>query len=368
MLTALYIHIPFCDSICSYCDFHKEMAKLSKKEEYIKALLLELTMNKSHLSSIKTIYIGGGTPTSLPNDLLILFLSQLSTIVDVSSLEEFTIEGNPNDFDIDKVNILHQFGISRVSLGVQTFNKEQLTNLHRTHDKEDVMTAITNLRNVGITNINIDLIFSLPNQTIKEVETDVAELLKLDVPHISYYSLILEEKTLLYHLYEKGELRLNSEELEVDMYQLIIKKLKENGYNHYEISNFSKKGFESKHNSIYWMNQDYLGVGSGSHSLLDNKRFYNIRNVKKYIESVTNGNIPSIKEERNALQEEMIMGLRLLKGIKVAEVESKYKINLLHTYPLIKDFIEKGLLKQQNGYISLTNKGLMVGNIVFSIF
>lgn len=368
MLTALYIHIPFCDQICIYCDFHKEMAKDSKKKRYLNALLKELDSYKGELSSLQTIYIGGGSPTSLePNDLIML-LSAVKDAVDVNNVVEYTIESNPNDITPIKTRILKEYGVNRVSLGVQTFHNHHLSFLGRNHKREDIARSIELLRATGIDNVSIDLIFSLPGQTLDEVKHDLKEAIKLNPTHISYYSLIFEEKTTLYYLYEKDKVQMNEEDLEATMYQEIIETLTTNGYHHYEISNYAKRGFESKHNTIYWTNEDYLGIGSGSHSLYNNKRFYNVPNVTKYIEQITKGNTVQEIELIEPLRETLMMGLRLMDGINVSAIELKYGIDLFSTYPELNEYIEKRILKLLNNKLSFTKEGLMLGNLVFSIF
>ncbi len=369
MLTALYVHVPFCEKICVYCDFHKEIATLAKKTKYIDALIIELTKNRDNLKDIKTVYIGGGTPSNLPNDLLEKLLKAINKTIDINEDVEFSIETNPNDINIEKAKLFKQYNINRVSVGVQTFNDKHLKFLGRTHNKSDVVNAVNNLTEVGINNINIDMIFSLVGQTENELTKDIEEVLKLDITHLSYYSLILEEKTTLYHLYNQNKVSMNSEDTEALMYNIVIDSLVNNGFNHYEISNFSKDGFESKHNTIYWKNLDYLGIGSGSHSLINNKRFYNESNVTKYVNDTVN-DISEIKVEYDTepLREELIMGLRLLKGINISNLNNKYNIDLLNDYKELNEFIKKDLLILENGYIRFTRKGLMLGNLVFGIF
>ncbi|KFZ26099.1 MAG: Oxygen-independent coproporphyrinogen-III oxidase 1 [Candidatus Izimaplasma bacterium HR2] len=369
MLTALYIHVPFCEKICVYCDFHKEIATLTKKTKYIDALIKELIKNKDTLKNIKTVYIGGGTPSNLPLDLLEKLLEAINENINITNEVEFSIETNPNDITIQKALLFSKYNINRVSVGVQTFNNDHLKFLGRTHNKSDVINAVNNLHKAGINNINIDMIFSLVKQTEAELREDIKEVLKLDITHLSYYSLILEEKTTLYHLYNQNKVSMNSEDIEALMYNIVIDSLVENGFNHYEISNFCKDGFESNHNTIYWKNLDYLGIGSGSHSLINNKRFYNESNVTKYINDTMN-DIDEIKVEYDTepLREELIMGLRLLKGININDINTKYNIDLLEDYKELNEFIKKDLLVLDNGFIHFTRKGLMLGNLVFGIF
>lgn len=368
MLTALYIHIPFCDQICIYCDFHKEMAKESKKKRYINALLTELKTYKNELKNIRTIYIGGGSPTSLEPKELIMLLSEIRKQIDLSKIAEYTIESNPNDVTPLKANILKEYGINRVSLGVQTFNDKHLTFLGRNHKKADIASSIALLRANDIQNVSIDLIFSLPGQTLEEVQYDIKEAISLKPSHISYYSLIFEEKTKLYYMYEQDKIAMNPEDLEADMYEAIIQTLPGNGYHHYEISNYALKGFESKHNTIYWKNKPYLGIGSGSHSLYQNKRFFNIPNVTKYIEEMTKGGLVREEEAIEPLRETLMMGLRLLEGVNVTEIEKTYDIKLLERYPALQEYIDTNILTLIDNQLSFTKKGLMLGNLVFSIF
>jgi oxygen-independent coproporphyrinogen-3 oxidase len=345
------------------------MATLNKKTKYIDALIKEIELNKDSFKYIETIYIGGGTPSNLPNALLEKLLQAINSTIEINNTIEFTIETNPNDIDKEKAVLFHKYNINRVSIGVQTFDKTHLAFLGRTHHKKDVINAISNLKEAGINNINIDMIFSLVKQTKEELKEDIKELLKLDITHISYYSLILEEKTTLYHLYNQDKISMNSEEMEALMYNIVIDSLVKNGYNHYEISNFSKPNFESKHNTIYWTNLNYLGLGSGSHSLIDGKRYYNKSNVTKYINNMLkNMNEFKVEYETEPLREELIMGLRLLKGINIENINHKYNIDLLKEYKELNDYIDKGLLILENGNIHFTRSGLMLGNLIFGIF
>ncbi len=369
MLTALYIHIPFCEKICTYCDFHKEIASLDKKKRYMSSLIKELNNHKFEYSNLLTIYIGGGTPSSLPIDLIEDLFICIDSLINVKALAEFTIETNPNDITIELAQLFQNYGINRVSVGVQTFNKSHLEFLGRTHNKNDVTTAIDNLLKCNIDNINVDMMFSLINQSLEELEEDIAEVLKLPIKHISYYSLILEEKTKLHYLYRQNKISMNDEDLEALMYNKVIDSLINAGFNHYEISNFSKKGYKSLHNLVYWKNKQYLGLGSGSHSLYRGKRFSNIRNIRKYILALQEEGYP-IRETHNIepLREELIMGLRLLSGVNINYVNNKYNVDLLELYPEIEEFINQNLLELKNDQLYFTRNGLMLGNTIFSIF
>lgn len=369
MLTALYIHIPFCDHICTYCDFHKEIGKESKQIAYINSLIKELSFYQDKYENIQTIYIGGGTPSSLNSKLLELLFTSIKKYINLNNVTEFTVECNPNDVNQQLIDLFLKYQISRVSLGVQTFNQSHLDFLGRTHDKVDVLNAIDLLNLNNITNISVDLMFALTNQTLDDLKSDIDEVLNLKIKHISYYSLILEEKTKLYQLYTKNKISLIDEDLEGLMYNVVIDSLTSNGFNHYEISNFSKDNYESTHNLIYWKNKDYLGIGVAAHSLIGNERFYNITNTTKYIETV-NTDLNKIRTSylREELREELMMGLRLLKGINIEDVNQRFNIDLFSKYPDLNEFIKQNILQLSNGNLFFTRKGLLIGNIVFGIF
>jgi len=345
------------------------MATTSKKTRYINALLRELTYYKAELQHIKTIYIGGGTPTSLSEALLTVLLAKVAKTVNMQNIEEFTIECNPNDITETKALLFFKYGVNRISMGVQTFNEKHLKFLGRAHTKHDIYHGINVLRNATISNINIDMIFSLPNQTLEELQEDLTLALELDVPHISYYSLIFEEKTKLYHLYLKNKVEMQSEDNEADMYNTVIDTISGNKYEHYEISNFAKQGFQSMHNRVYWENKEYLGLGSGSHSLFKGKRFFNERNVSRYIEKLEASELPNREVEvLEPLREEMIMGLRLMNGVNLKEIELKYNLNLFEEYPELQTYIDQGILQLEEQQLKFTRSGLLLGNLVFSIF
>lgn len=369
MLTSLYIHIPFCEHICTYCDFHKELATEKKQTLYVNALCKELIHRRNDLVNIKTVYIGGGTPLSLNNELLTQLLETINEVVMVNQIVEFTIESNPNNIDKPTIELLRHYGVNRLSIGVQTFDEKQLKFLGRDHQLSDVQQSIALLQSMSFPNISIDMMFSLINQTIEELQYDIDQVLSLNVDHISYYSLILEEKTKLHHLLQQGNISMNTEELEEIMYNIVIDGLTAKGYHQYEISNFAKDNRESFHNKAYWLYENYLGVGSGAHSFVDGVRFYHEPNVTSYINRIESGNFtPHIEYEVHDIGDEMMMGLRLIKGVPIEYINRKYDIDLLEKYPEIQNHIDNNLLEINNGYIRLTRKGIMLGNIVFATF
>lgn len=368
-MLGLYIHIPFCKAICSYCDFPKEIANIDKQNAYLKALIKEMEHYNLAALTIDTIYIGGGTPSALNQDQLHFLLSSIKNVIDVTKLQEYTIEANPNDITLEKAKLFYDFGVNRISLGVQTFNDYHLRSVNRKHTNNDVYHAINALHQAGIANINIDLIFNLPKQKLEDVQRDLETALTLNITHISYYSLILEENTKLYYDVLKKKAVINDEEIEAEMFETIIKTLKSSAFKHYEISNFAKEGYLSKHNLIYWRNHDYIGIGAGSHGKYQQQRYFNHRSVKFYIEQVNA--INHGKKERYAyepLRDTFLLGLRLCKGVNIVAIEKEYAIDLFTQYPKLKDYIKQELVEIVDNHLRLTNKGLLLGNEVFAIF
>lgn len=369
MLTSLYVHIPFCDHICTYCDFHKSLATDERKSNYINALCKELDYRKKDLASIKTIYIGGGTPLSLHTDLLKQLLGKIKEVVNLDAVLEYTIETNPNNLTSEKIHILQGHGVNRVSIGIQTFDSNQLTYLGRDHSVSDIEHGISLLREANFPNISVDMIFSLVNQTMSDLKQDIDQVLALDVNHISYYSLILEEKTLLYHDYKIGKISLNEEDLEADMFELVMERLKKAGYDQYEISNFAKPGYQSMHNKAYWLNENYLGIGSGSHSHHNGTRFYHIANTSAYIKQIMQEDMSYYhKEEVNDCADRLLVGLRLTKGVSMQAYKEECGIDIIEKFPRVQTHIDNQLLEIKDGYLRLTKTGIRLGNIVFMTF
>lgn len=316
-MKSAYIHIPFCKTICSYCDF----CKMFYNEELVDIYLLELEKEiKENYKgeTLETLYIGGGTPSSLN----VKQLNKLLNIIKIFKLEEnyeFTVECNIESITKETLELLYKNKVNRLSIGIQTFNEKYLKFLNRNHTKKEILKKINIAKNLGFENINIDLMYAFPNETLKELEEDIDEFLKLNVEHISTYSLIIEPHTKLYI----DKIKNIDEDLDRKMYDLICKKLKENNYNHYEISNFSKENYESKHNLTYWNNNNYYGFGCGASGYIDNIRYDNTRNIQEYIKEnyVKNKEILSKNIE---IENEFILGLRKIKGINIDEFNKKY--------------------------------------------
>lgn len=365
-MKGLYIHIPFCSHICSYCDFVKTLAKEDKKHAYVNKLIDEINEHKNDFKELKTIYIGGGTPSSLSSVDLANLLSRIKQGVNLNQIEEYTIECNPEDIDGAFIHIIKEYGINRVSLGVQSFNNDMLKSMNRAHDSMQAIKAVELLKANGISNINIDVIFAYPNQTLKDVLNDLDIAFSLDIEHLSIYSLILEEKSVLYHELIKNNIGMIDEDLEALMYNEIRRICKINGFNHYEISNFAKDGYESKHNNIYWQDADYLGLGVGAHSYIDKYREYHTSNIAKYISCNSFEDVIH-KEVAHPLNDACMMGLRRLEGLNVKMIEKKYNIDFFKTFDL-EQLLNDGLIEYSDPFLKLTDKGLLLGNIVFEIF
>ncbi|TNF09218.1 MAG: radical SAM family heme chaperone HemW [Bacillota bacterium] len=359
----LYVHIPFCQYICHYCDFVKRVPKNKDMiDEYLLALKKEIMSYKDHFKTIETIYIGGGTPSMLDLDQLTMLFEMLK---DINPLE-YTIEVNPESYTHDKGLLFKRYGINRVSLGVQTFNQDLLHYLNRGHTNEHVFHVVDDLKRLEIPYISIDLIYAIPGQTISDLEHDLEQIKKLDITHVSCYTLILEEKTYFYHQYLRGNFKEVNQDLEATMYELVTKSLKAQGFEHYEISNYAKHKHYSKHNMIYWSLGEYIGVGLGAHGFIDGYRTYNERALAKYL--VNPLKEKTLQTHNDLLQDDLIFGLRKIEGVHIQSIEEKYHLDLFHTYDKLKEKMDLGLLEIKDGYLRLTDKGLLLGNQVFMVF
>lgn len=371
LIEALYIHVPFCNKICNYCDFYKMVAN-SYKEKYVEYLIKELEQKKDNLADIKTIYLGGGTPSSLPLHLLDYLLFHITKYIDIKQVTEFTVEANPVDVTIDLVKLLKKYHVNRVSLGVQSFDNEKLKFLGRDHDKKIAVNAIKTLKKYGIDNINVDLIYATPNDNYKHIKKDLLQIIKLNVNHVSTYSLILEEKTILYHLYQKGLYKLFDQDEEYIIYSKLTKFLKSYGYNHYEISNFAKPKYESRHNMVYWTNKKYLGIGAGASYYINNIRYTNVMNLKNYFIGIDSNNL--IYQEQTKLskaeqmQEEVILGLRMVKGINLTTFKEKYNISFVDAFPVSNNLISKKILKVKKDNLYIPENKLYLSNSILTEF
>lgn len=369
-MASIYIHIPFCERICSYCDFPKRISKSIEIDNYLEALEKEVKLYTIE-SVIDTLYLGGGTPSILDISQIKRLESIISTF-QISQDCEFTIECNPEHITKEKVMAYKKMGVNRISLGVQTFNNRHLKLLNRGHNKENVLQAVDIIKSSGITNINIDLIYAIPFQTIGDLREDLQLIKQLDLTHISPYSLILEEKTVFEKWLKEKKISLLDNEVEASMFQIVMDSLKEMGFLHYEISNFSKPNLESKHNSVYWHNQDYYGFGMGASGYLNNIRYYNENKVNKYIEKINHGLKPIKHQDKiskdEKIKEEFLLGLRLLSGVNIKQVNQKYNINVLDYFKKELNYLQSKNWIAMDQNIKLTKSGLFYGNEVYEMF
>ena len=342
-IDAVYIHIPFCNYICAYCDFCKVFYNREYVNKYLEALDKEIKANyKGEI--ITSLYIGGGTPSSLSLD----ELERLFNILKIFTLSkdcEITMEANTDSLTLDKIKLLKKYGVNRVSLGIETINKKLQEVIERRTSKESVINCINNLKKEGITNINVDLIYAIKGETLDDLKKDIDFLISLDVPHISTYSLIIEDNT---KLKIKGVKNIDKS-IDREMYDMISSILKNNNYIHYEISNFSKKGYSSKHNLKYWYNLEYYGFGVGASSYIDNIRYTNTRSITNYIngKTILDKEIVTIKDK---MFYEVMLNLRTNKGIDKEIFKDKYKTNIDDIFEY-KDLVKDKVLFEDRKYL-----------------
>ena len=368
--TSAYVHIPFCTQICYYCDFSKVFIKNQPVDSYLEHLIEEY--HSYNIKKLRTLYIGGGTPTALSAPQLAFLLEKLTDKLDLSYLEELTIEANPGDLDQEKIAVLKDSPVNRVSLGVQTFNDRMLKQIGRSHLEKDIYENIANLKKAGFDNISIDLIYALPKQTMDDVKTNVAKAIALDIPHMSLYSLILENHTVFMNRMRRGKLPLPKEDLEAEMFDYIIAELEKAGFEHYEISNFSKPGFESRHNLMYWDNAEYYGIGAGASGYVDGVRYKNHGPIRHYLQAVEAGNA-RVQEEvltlKEKMEEEMFLGLRKKSGVSKKRFEEKFGISFEDQYgAVVSELTEQGLLVPDKDIVRMTKQGLFLGDTVAEKF
>ena len=368
--TSAYVHIPFCTQICYYCDFSKVFIKNQPVDSYLEHLLQEF--HSYDIQKLRTLYIGGGTPTALSAPQLEVLLDGLTKNLDLSVLEELTIEANPGDLDEDKIAVLKNSAVNRVSLGVQTFDDKMLKKIGRSHLERDIYENIDRLKLAGFDNISIDLIYALPGQTMDQVKDNVAKAIALEIPHMSLYSLILENHTVFMNRMRRGKLPLPKEEVEAEMFEYIIAELERAGFENYEISNFSKPGFESRHNLMYWDNAEYYGIGAGASGYVNGVRYKNHGPIRHYLKAVEEGNA-RINEEhlslREQMEEEMFLGLRKKTGVSKARFEEKFGTSFDNLYgQVVRDLCHQGLLQVEGQQIRMTKKGLFLGDTVAERF
>ena len=373
----IYVHIPFCVRKCYYCDFISYTNKEELVSDYINALIKEL---KERLINVKkenclitTIYIGGGTPSYIDSKYIVNIIETIKEMCEITKETEITIEVNPGTVTNEKLEDYIKCGVNRISIGLQSANNQILKQIGRIHTYEQFLETYKLARKAGFKNINIDLMLALPNQTIDILNDSLNKVIKLNPEHISVYSLILEEGTVLNTLVENEKVVLPNEDIERKMYWMVKKELEKNGYEHYEISNFAKKGYISKHNFNCWNQEEYMGFGVAAHSYTKNMRYSNTENLQKYLKAFTeNTNIVTIHEKQqneDKQKEYMLLGLRKLEGIKISEFKNKFVQNPIYLYRKeLEKLVKEELVEIEGDNIKLTNKGLDLANVVFSEF
>jgi len=376
MKLGLYLHFPFCVSKCPYCDFNSYPLKEENQiTSYITAIYKEITAYSQQLkkSNISTIYFGGGTPTILSGVQIsnILEFCKGKFIIDKNA--EITIEANPGTIDSKKIKLLIESGINRLSLGAQSFNDLFLKKLGRIHNTRDTIDSYYLAREIGFNNINIDIMFALPEQTTEDLQNTLKKAVSLKPDHLSLYNLTINPGTEYYEKYKRNKIKLPSEDEDYDMYSWAINYLKVNDFEHYEIANFARPNKMSKHNLIYWQNKPYLGIGAGAYSFIKGYRYMNYENPERYIRVVMSDKLPVDNGEKLSLRKRMIetiiLGLRTKNGISYKKFITRFKVDITTTFPRqIKKLVNLGLLEKDDHKIKLTQKGIFMANIVFREF
>lgn len=370
-MAGLYIHVPFCAKRCLYCDFYSN-TNMSYKRRYVSSVIKEMQLRADYLKGeeIETIYFGGGTPSQLDASDFSEIFDSIYYIYNVSDNPEITLEANPDDVTDNYMSELRTLPFNRISMGVQSFDSEDLVFLNRRHTSEQAIRAVEICKNHDIYNISIDLIYGLPGQTPEKWEKNLQKAISLDIPHISAYHLIYEEGTALYKLWEAGKVSSVDEETSVELFSQLISRLKEAGYLHYEISNFAREGFFSRHNSSYWKGISYLGLGPSAHSFNGEGREWNVSSLPKWIEALAAGKPAVEKEVEDAdtsYNDYIITGLRTMWGINLDEIEKRYgDKRRKYCEAQAKKYIEQDLISRKDGNLTLTEKGVFISDGIMS--
>lgn len=368
----LYIHIPFCEKKCKYCDFNSFQASRDQRSAYLEALIKEISIQGPKYEDflVDSIFIGGGSPSILEAEEIRNLGKALKENFHLDEDMEFTIELNPNSTSEEKLLAYREVGINRLSFGGQSFNDEELKALGRIHKAADIFTAVDLAKTQGFSNINLDLMLAIPGQSLDSLRDSLEKAGALGLSHLSVYSLILEENTALYDMYLKGEdLRLPDEDTERLMYYMTRDFLKDQGFFQYEISNYAKKGFESRHNLKYWSYDDYLGLGLSSHSKVGDRRFYNVGFISTYLDKLKKGALPvaetSILSKKDQINEYIFMGLRKISGFSYKKLNQTFGIDFLNDYEEeIKKNLRLAYIEIDGENLRLTSRGLDFSNLV----
>jgi len=369
----IYIHIPFCEKKCFYCDFYS-IEKLNLIDDFVSYLQKEIDLRLENLDidnkKVTSIFFGGGTPSLLTAKYLEKIFRKLSKYFNIDNNVEITIESNPGTLKLNKLIDYKAIGINRLSIGVQSFNDDELKFLQRIHNSEQVLESYKNAREAKFDNINLDIIFSIPGQDLSKINHTISQLKILSPEHISAYSLIYEPGTALSKMYKTGKIIKINDDLDADIYLNICKELNKSGFEHYEVSNFAKKDKQCLHNLTYWGGYNYIGFGPSAHSFIDNKRFWNVRNIKNYIDKIISNELP-IKSSENLttdqkIAEKLMLSLRA-SGLKLQNFQDEFGIDILKKCNyLVDDWIVMGYCTKTNGTLKLTDKGYFVSDTLIS--
>lgn len=376
MELGLYLHFPFCISKCPYCDFNSYQLKEEKQiSSYISALYQEITAYSQKLkkSNIKTIYLGGGTPTILSGVQIYNILEYCKDKFTVDKNAEITIEANPGTLDGEKIKLIIESGINRLSLGAQSFDDLFLKKIGRMHNTQDIIDSYYLAQEKGFDNINIDIMFALPGQTTKDLQITLKKAVSLKPDHLSLYNLTIKSGTEYYKKYKRGKLKLPTEDEEYDMYNWAINYLEESGFEHYEIANFARPYKRSMHNLIYWQNKPYLGIGAGAYSFIKGYRYMNYENPARYTKEIMSGKLPVDNGEKLSLRKRMIetiiLGLRTKDGVGYKKYKTRFGVNLNDIFSKqVNKLVNLGLLQKDDFKIKLTKRGIFLANTVFREF
>lgn len=366
----LYIHIPFCQKKCHYCDFLTFIGHDEIIEKYVEYLNKEIEMYKGLDYILDTIYIGGGTPSYLDENLMTGILDKVKKIFEIDENCEITIEMNPESVTEKKIQAYLDAEINRFSMGVQSFDNEVLRIMGRLHNKKTIIDKLEIMKKLGCKNISIDMMLANPKQDIEILKNDIEIVSNLDIQHISYYSLILKEHTHFEIWFNEGKIELYDPKEEREMYHLVSHTLRDKGFNQYEISSFSKSGFESVHNQKYWKLKNYLGVGMGASANMNLIRTTNTRNFDEYFDFIDKRKFPIVEREELDLdtreKEYIMLNLRMLKGFKISDINEKFNIDFMYKYEdLINKYIENGVIEISNNSVKFTEYGIDNGNMLF---
>ncbi|HBF5713392.1 TPA: radical SAM family heme chaperone HemW [Clostridioides difficile] len=389
-MLGLYVHIPFCVKKCKYCDFNSYKMDIDSKKRYIEDLKIEMELYSNKLykdnkyknkeccslnknDKITSIFVGGGTPSILTSDEIREVFISIKEMFDIDENAEITIECNPGTLTLEKLKTMKEIGINRLSIGLQAIQEKHLNFIGRIHTYEEFEKNYKDALSLGFKNINIDLMYSLPNQTLCDWKETLEKVVHLNPTHISAYSLILEEGTELYNMYESNKFELIDENVDIEMYEYTINYLKSKGYNQYEISNYSKEGYNCEHNILYWECEHYIGIGAGASGYINENRYNNVESLEDYHLSLVKREKPiqenEILSEKDMIEEKIFMGLRMNKGIKFEDFKKKFGIDFREKYnKQIEMLLARKLINQSFEGIQLTQKGREISNSVFIEF